>query len=178
MWAILTDSEMRMIDYNGTGAWSRERIIARYAEHARRFHISLPRDLTPSEFHQAETTWVYPVMDKVIEGILAGDIACAEIGIEFIEQDVSFPFGRILKSNTARALRRSDMLLPEQQERIRRRVASMLSSEYLPRELRQYAKLARKLGMADVLSAHQQTLNLANPWVAHYLEYFAGRPGS
>ena len=116
---------------------------------------------------------MYPVMDRVIEGILAGDIACAEVGIEFIEQDASFPFGRILKSNTARALRRSYML-PEQQERIRRRVASMLSSEYLPREFRQYAKLARKLGMADFLSAHQDILNLANPLVAHYLAYFNG----
>ena len=131
----------------------------------------------PSEFRQAETTWVYPVMVRVIEGILAGDIACAEVGIEFIEQDASFPFGRILKSNTARALRRSDILLPEQQERVRRRVASMLSSEYLPREFRQYARLARKLGMADVLSARHDTLNLANPWVAHYLEYFTGGPG-
>ncbi|HXA19757.1 MAG TPA: hypothetical protein VN380_22430 [Thermoanaerobaculia bacterium] len=163
---------MRVIDYNGTGAWSGDGIIARYAGHARRFHIATPRDLTPREFRQAETTWVYPVMDRVIEGILAGDIACAEVGIDFIEQDASFPFGRILKSNTARALRKSEMLLPEQQERIRRRVASMLSSEYLPREFRQYAKLARKLGMADVLSAHQETLNLANPWVAHYFEYF------
>ena len=168
---------MRVIDYNGTGGWSRDGIIARYAEYARRFHISPPRDLTPSEFQPAETTWVYPVMVRVIEGILAGDVACAEIGIEFMEQDASFPFGRILKSNTARALRRSDILLPEQQERIRRRVASMLSSEYLPREFRQYAKLARKLGMADVLSAHQDTLNLANPWVVHYIEYFTGRPG-
>ncbi|SRR5216684_2780536 len=168
---------MRVIDYNGTGRWSRDGIITRYAEYARRFHVSTPRDLTPSEFHQAETTWVYPVMVQVIEGILAGDIACAEVGIEFIEQDGSFPFGRILKSNTARALRRSDIMLPEQQERIRRRVASMLSSEYLPREFRQYAKLARKLGMGDFLSTHQHTLNLANPWVAHYLEYFTGRPG-
>ncbi|HXH39271.1 MAG TPA: hypothetical protein VNN08_11635 [Thermoanaerobaculia bacterium] len=164
---------MRVIDYNGTGPWSRDGILTRYAEHARRFRIRALRDLSPDELHRPETTWVYPVMVRVIEGIVAGDVACCEVGIEFIEQDASFPFGRILKSNTARALRRSEVLLPEQQERIRQRVASMLSSEYLPREFRQYAKLARKLGMAALLSARRDTLNLANPWVAHYLEYFA-----
>jgi hypothetical protein len=33
---------MRVIDYNGTGAWSRDGIIARYAGHARRFKVSTP----------------------------------------------------------------------------------------------------------------------------------------
>jgi hypothetical protein len=114
----------------------------------------------------------------VIEGIVAGDLACAEIGVEFIEQDASFPFGLVLKSNTARALRRMKELLPEQQERIRRRVAAMLIAEYLPREFRQYAKLARTIGMSDLLSAQAGVFNLHNPWVAHYIEYFTGQsPG-
>ena len=33
--------------------------------------------------------------------------ACRRIGIEFIEEDRKFTFGKILKSNVARALQRS-----------------------------------------------------------------------
>lgn len=40
-------------------------------------------------------------MHEVIEAIGAGDLACIRIGIEFMEEDVKFPFGKILKSNTA-----------------------------------------------------------------------------
>jgi hypothetical protein len=75
-------------------------------------------------------------MWKVIEGIEKGDLACAQIGVEFIEESASFAFGKILKSNTARALRRAP-LTSEQKERIRRRVAEMLCAGYLPREYRQ-----------------------------------------
>ena len=45
-----------------------------------------------------------------IEGIEHGDLACAKIGIEFIEGDGSFAFGQILKSNTARAPRRISLI--------------------------------------------------------------------
>ncbi|MBL8964867.1 MAG: hypothetical protein KF787_10095 [Phycisphaeraceae bacterium] len=41
-------------------------------------------------------------MDKVIDGIEAGDPACILIGIEFDEQDQGVPFERILKSRPAR----------------------------------------------------------------------------
>jgi hypothetical protein len=33
-------------------------------------------------------------MDVVCEGIRAGDLACAEIGVEMIEEDGGFAFGR------------------------------------------------------------------------------------
>ncbi|HEY3052921.1 MAG TPA: hypothetical protein VGK04_05965 [Thermoanaerobaculia bacterium] len=134
---------MTVIDYNGDGRWSKDAIIERYGEHARRFGVAA-RDLSPAEHHAEGRLWVYPVMDRVIEGVEAGDPASAEIATEFIEEDASFPFGRILKSNAARALRRCAELTEGQRERIRLRVLAMLVSEYLPREFRQYAKLARK----------------------------------
>src|SRR5689334_1071826 len=135
---------MEIIDYNGEGHWSREAIIARYAQFAAQAGIS-PRDLSPAEHTQGERHWIYPVMDNVIEGIEAGDLACIRLGIEFIEQDGKFPFGRILKSNTARALRRAS-LSQEQRQRIRRRVLGMLRAGKVPHEFREYAKLVRKIG--------------------------------
>ena len=96
---------MKFIDYNGTGRWSLQAIQERYREYACGLQVSPLLDLTPRAHEQKRRRWIYPVMDNVIEGIERGDKACIEIGVEFIEEDERFPFGRILKSNTARALR-------------------------------------------------------------------------
>src|SRR6476469_4866930 len=111
---------MEIIDYNGEGSWSADEILRRYESYARKYGIRTLRDLRPIVHETEGKRWVYPVMDRVIEGIEAGDTACVEIGVEFIEQSDSFAFGRVLKSNTARALRRGH-LTSEQQERIRKR---------------------------------------------------------
>src|SRR5439155_19574911 len=117
----------------------------RYAAYAAELGIA-PRDVAPEEHSERGRHWVYPVMTKVIEGIEAGDPACVRLGIEFIEEDAKFPFGKILKSNTARALRRAS-LSDEQNQRIRRRVLSMLRAGNVPHEFRAYAKLVKKIGL-------------------------------
>lgn len=93
---------MDVVDYNGEGCWSQHEILARYARYAAEMGI-VPRDLSPMEHSERGRRWVYPVMQKVIEGIEAGDAACIRLGIEFVEEDSKFAFGKILKSNTARA---------------------------------------------------------------------------
>lgn len=135
---------MKTIDYNGEGDWSVASIQRRYAEYANLAKI-IPRDLSPELHSEGSTRWVYPVMDKVTEGIEAGDPACITIGIEFIEQDQSFPFGRLLKSRAARALRRAS-LTRDQEERVLRRVFAMLKRGYVPWEFYEYARLARRIG--------------------------------
>jgi len=88
-------------------------------------------------------------MDSIIAGIEDGDLACAQIGVEFIEEDRSFAFGAILKSNTARALRRFSNLTDVQVTRIRNRVVDMLRTGIVPREYRQYSRLLRRIGLGD-----------------------------
>ncbi len=161
---------MKVIDYNGTDSWSLGAVLQRYELYARRYGVVSLRKLNPL-VHEAEgKRRIYPVMDCVIKGIEEGDPACAEIGVEFIEEGGSFPFGRILKANTARALRRAP-LTAEQKERIRKRVVEMLCTGYLPREYRQYAKLARKIGLGDWLSRVEREADLNSVWVRHYYEY-------
>ena len=162
---------MPVIDYNGTGFWSAEEILNRYAIYARQYEIARPLDLTPTIHADNDSQWIYPAMERVIEGIESGDLACAEIGIEFIEEDGSFAFGQILKSNTAKALRRISLTEP-QKERIRKRVVAMLRVGYLPREYRQYAKLARKIGLGTSLIEIKDELPSDNPWVQKYYHYF------
>jgi hypothetical protein len=141
---------IEIIDYNGFGVWSPGEILARYGQYARELGI-VPRDLSPAEDSHGNRRWIYPVMHRVINGIKAGDAACIRLGIEFIEEDTKFPFGKVLKSNTARALRRSE-LSEEQKQRIRRRVFGLLGRGIIPHEYKNYARLVRKIGfsLADV----------------------------
>jgi hypothetical protein len=109
-------------------------------------------------------------MDEVIKGIEAGDLACVRIGIEFIEEDSTFPFGKTLKSNTARALRRAS-LSDEQKERIRRRVFGMLRAGHVPHEYREYARLVRKIGFD---ASEIPEVDRSNPFVMRFGSYFEG----
>ena len=163
---------MKVNNYNGKGFWSVEEVLRRYAQYARVFGITQLRDLTPSTHSKGDNQWIYPVMDQVIEGIEADDLGCAELGVEFIETSDSFPFGMILKSNVARALRRAT-LTETQNERIRRRVIEMLETGYLPREFRYYAKLARQVGMIAFMPRIKQLAERgSNEWVQRYCAYF------
>ena len=166
---------MEVIDYNGDGRWSRTAIIERYARFAAEAGV-VARDLSPNEHSECGRHWVYPVMDKVIEGIEAGDPACVRIGIEFIEEDTKFSFGKILKSNTARALRRAPLTV-EQQQRIRSRVFGLLRAGHVPHEYREYAKLVRKIGFD---ASEVPEVDAANPFATRFRSYFlaAAREGS
>ena len=158
---------MEIIDYNGEGEWTAERIRARYAAYAAEAGI-VPHDLAPRESAEGDRRWIHPVMDKVIPGIDEGDPGCIRIGIEFIEEDRGFPFGRSLKAKTARTLGRAP-LTPEQQRRILARVFSMLRQGNVPREYREYARLARRIGFrADQVPA----IEPQNEYVERYCRYF------
>jgi hypothetical protein len=162
---------MVLRDYNGSGRWSRKSILAYYDQLARRLRVAVPLDLRPMESVSADIQRVYPVMDRIIEGIGRGDVACIEIGVEFIEEDQTFPFGKRLKSNAARALRRAE-LTSRQKERIRKRVMEMLIAGYTPHEYRQYAKLARKIGLGEWWAQAQGRVDLTRPYVRRYHDYF------
>ena len=161
---------MTVHDYNGEGRWSVASVIRRYDEYATRFCVENRHGLVPKEHRAEGRVWFFPVMEKVIAGIRAGDPACTEIGLEFIEESQSFPFGKILKAQTAKALRQFAALSESQRDRVRRRVIEMLKTEYLPREFREYLKLARKIGIRKELRAAQRQLNFENTWVQHYFK--------
>lgn len=158
---------MQTINYNGTGKWSVEEICARYLQYAAELGIS-PRTLSPIERTEGARHWVYPIMEQIIAGIEAGDLACIPIGIEFIEEDQRFAFGRILKPKTARALRRAT-LTPEQQSRILHRIFDMLKRGYVPHEYHEYSRLARRIGfsMSDIPAT-----DTTNYFAAKYHQYF------
>src|SRR5712664_2337580 len=101
---------MLVRDYNGTGLWSADSILGRYRSYSQQLGILPDENLAPRKHTEGGETWIFPIMDEMIAGIERGDKACIAIGIEFLEEDDQhFPFGRTLKSNTARALRRAKL---------------------------------------------------------------------
>jgi hypothetical protein len=171
MAALGAPTRMPVYDYNGAGGWSREAVLARYEAYARRYRVPAPLDLTPLEHDAAGGRRVFPIMFKVIEGIKGGDAACVELGVELIESDQRMPFGMILKSNAAKALRRS-RLTPGQQERVRERVVGMLLAGHVPREYKEYAKLLREVGAGARWSGVGGRIDRSNLHVMRYYDYF------
>jgi hypothetical protein len=109
-------------------------------------------------------------MDQIIQQIEKGDKAAIRIGIEFIMENEFFVFGRILKSNTARALRRAS-LTEEQQTRIRERLVGMMLSGNVPHEFREYKRLLRKVGLGLLWSVLDDGVDRNNKYVMRYYDY-------
>jgi hypothetical protein len=127
------------------------------------------RVLMPVQHKEGDRIWIHPIMDEVIRGIEAGDPACMTIGVEFVEEDDFFVFGAILKSNTARALRRTQ--LPEGlKARLRQRIVSMLLAGMVPREFREYWKLLRDIGEAEDWSRLDAEIPRDNPYEMRYYD--------
>jgi len=160
-----------MRDYNGPGAWSASDVAARYRQLARSYGLREPRAIEACVHRQGDDVWVYPVMDAVLDGIKAGDPACVELGVQFVESDHRQPFGRILHANAARYLRRAH-LTPEQQARLRRRILAMLEAAQVPHEYHEYARLLRRIGLGPDWPAVRARASTDNPYVVRWVRYY------
>ena len=153
-------------DYNGKDNWSVESVQRRYREYCATLHIECC-SLDPFRAQQGEVHWIYPIMSEVIRGIEAGDVACIQLGVDFVEEDALFPFGPKLKSNTARALRRSP-LNETQKSRLRARSSTMLASGKIPHEMREYAKLLRTIGVGEHWPRLERDIPRDNPYAMRF----------
>jgi hypothetical protein len=118
-------------------------------------------------------------MTEVILGIEEGDVACIALGVDFVEENALFPFGPKLKSNTARALRRSQ-LTEGQKARLRQRISTMLATGTIPHEMREYAKLLRKVGVGEHWPRLERDIPRENPYAMRFyksLRAAEGLPG-
>jgi hypothetical protein len=158
-------------DYNGTDAWSVEAVQRRYERYRQQIGQRESRSLAPREHVEGDVRWIFPVMSAVIEGIDAGDGACIELGVEFVESGHKQAFGRILHAQAARALRRASLTIP-QVERLRNRILGMLVLGLVPHEYREYAKLVRRIGLGDSWPATRAKIDEGNPYVMKYVRYF------
>ena len=161
---------MEIRDYNGPGEWSAQAVHQRYLAYCER-HGRDPRVVAPQVHVEGDVRWVYPIMFSVVDGIQAGDPACVDLGVEFIESGHSQAFGRTLHATVARVLRQSS-LNPEHVTRLRARILGMLVAGQVPREYREYAKLLRRIGLGEAWAAARQSVDRGNPYVMRYVNYF------
>ena len=158
-----------LIDYNGVGPWSVDGIRDRYQKIASTLGVPA-QQLVPNRRQEGKRSWVFPLMDKIVEMIDLGDGAAIEIGIEFLEEDDFFAFGRLIKSNTARALRRAT-LNETQKERLRQRIVSMMLAGNVPHEFREYKRLLRAIGVEQFWPALDNGVDRNNRYVMRYYDY-------
>ena len=170
----MIDTKNIIIDYNGEGKWSRKQINLRYYNYCKQLKINSRLNINPRIIKNLcpKKTWIYLVMYEIIKGIERGDCACKIIGVELVEESNTMPFGRILKSNTARALRRTS-LDRDLEERLRKRIVAMLIENNVPREYKEYAKLLRKIGIdRDPWQVIEKHFPQNNIYTMKYYKYF------
>jgi hypothetical protein len=128
------DGDLR--DYNRTGQWSALSVQSRYRDYCHTLQVDDLHLPTPKEHREGHVVWIYPIMESVIQGIERGDAACIALGVDFVEEDDLFAFGKTLKSNAARSLRRA-RLTEGQKARLREHIVTMLVSGLIPHEMRE-----------------------------------------
>ena len=90
--------------------------------------------------------WVSCVFQQLREAIANGDKVAVSIACDLIEHDPHLPFGKLIKSGLSRELRRhTDLLLSSERRQIIDATAKLLSLEFAPRELEDYARLVARL---------------------------------
>lgn len=152
--------------------WSQFEIERRYARYAKERAAANRRDLSPLEPEKEGSHWIYTPVHRIVEGIEAGDPMCRELGVEFIEESgTDTPFGPVLRSHVARALRRGD--LPDAlKSRLRARILELLASGSPGLEFKQYAKLLNSIGVTRAqLAEVESRIDPSDEHAMHYLKY-------
>ena len=108
----------------------------------------------PPEGHENPAVWLSQTFAVVRAAIAKGDPVAVSLACSLIEQDPMLPFGKLIKSDLARALKKQvAMLVASERAQVLNAVAKLLNQEYAPRELEDYCKLAKKLPVAEYRAA-------------------------
>ena len=136
-----------IINYNPEGKWSTESVKKRYWEQS----VSLggvsgfePTPKTYTNFNGC--TWVYNVMESVIDGVQLGDFTCVQLCIDYINDDVKAPTTGYTKERMARALRHAS-LSDKQKKELSEIFIKQLESGKIYKEYREYIRLFKIIGV-------------------------------
>jgi len=87
----------------------------------------------------------------IANAIKDGDQKAAKIAYSILMKDPSLPFGKLIKSEFARALKkRVDLLNAKERDGLVRKTSELLSMEYCPREVEDYCRLVKRFGVEAV----------------------------
>lgn len=94
-----------------------------------------------------------------LKAIRQGDRSAMMLGYAIIIDDPHLPFGKIIKSNFARALKQHIECLTEQEKMgLASKTAELLSLPFCPREVEDYCRLVKKMArpIVDEVIAHSR----------------------
>lgn len=87
----------------------------------------------------------------IADAVKGGDQKAARIAYSILMKDPSLPFGKLIKSEFARALKkRVDLLNAEERDGLVRKTSELLSMEFCPREVEDYCRLVKRFGVEAV----------------------------
>ena len=125
----------------------------------------------PSEKIDHKGVWGGRVLDNLTKGIKNSEQSAIDLGCELIAKDEKYIFGKIIKSNIARALKNNTKYISTyQQQQIFRVTLKLLGMEYFPRETEDYCKLVSKFDISgfvkelDSIKTHSEN---ADHWVSY-----------
>ena len=112
------------------------------------------RGYLPSDGHENPAIWVSQTFGIMKSAVASGDTQAISLACELIEQDPKLPFGKLVKSDLARALKKQIVkVIASERRQVLTATAKLLNQEYAPRELEDYCKLVKKFPREEVLLA-------------------------
>jgi len=89
------------------------------------------------------------VCENIARHIKNGDREAASIGYQLIVRDPHLPFGKLIKSGIARALKqRIELISAVERDALVGKTTELLSLQFCPRETEDYCKLIKRFGLA------------------------------
>jgi hypothetical protein len=129
------------------------------------------RGYFPQQAQDHPGIWVSQLFERVRSAIGAGDKVAVSIACDLMDQDPQLPFGKLVKSDLSRALRKHpEFLLEAERRQVVNATVKLLALEFAPRELEDYAKLVAKLPRSEYIALVERC-QTRNEKAAHLKEY-------
>ena len=109
------------------------------------------REYVPENAIDHPAVWVSQCFAALAAAVASGDARAISIACDLIELDPKLPFGKLIKSDLARALKKqASRLIADERRKVLAATQKLLSLPFTPRELEDYGKLVKKFPGAEV----------------------------
>ena len=154
--------EVRLEVYHGVPlGWSEANLVATHRALGGTFLISGSQATEPGapNWMPDRENWLQyrRTLYRIVDGVRAGDPACVELAVRFIELRYIGSYSGFIRARMASVLKHSK-LSPNQKSRLNRVFISIVRSRDYTEEFNSYAKLWRRIAQPDALKLLQSLI--------------------
>ena len=125
----------------------------------------------PTDEEKDPSLWVGETFRVLRSAVASGDPQAISLACELIAEDPKLPFGKLIKSDLARALKKQfGKIIAFERQQVIDTTGKLLGQEFAPRELEDYCKLVKKFPRAEVLT-NFAGVTPRNAKAKHLLDY-------